>query len=63
MERPDRSVRFGSDVKESVGEDCDGDVSTYMSSTRSNRRGAWQFSANWYRGKRVSIFLKHLQRG
>jgi len=45
MKCPDRSVRLGSDVKEYV-EDCEGELSTCMSSTRSNRKGAWQFSAN-----------------
>jgi hypothetical protein len=38
MKRPDKSVCFGSDVKEFVGEDCDGELSAYMSTTRSNRK-------------------------
>jgi len=63
MKRPDRSVRFGSDVKEFVGEDCDGELSAYVTIAHSNRKGAWHFSANWYRGTTVSIFLKHVQRG
>jgi hypothetical protein len=46
MKRADRSVRFGSDVKEFVGEYCDVELSVYIATTRSNRKGARQFSAN-----------------
>jgi hypothetical protein len=38
MKRQDRSVRLWSDVKEFVGKDFDGELSTCMTTTRSNRK-------------------------